>query len=289
MPINALPSDQEATANGFIGPACQRRRDVLRETLAAFDPYEFPTRFHQLAGENLRRWRTVADEKPDSTQILVIPGDWGEVTRQLTVRFGACFAALNMANAFFPGGAYGEGAPAQEENMFRRTDCHFQVGPEELGANGRTYVPEVSRLLHGIDGRVYLDAIQPRVCVRGPELRHREDLGYEWLADDDVFPFFELRAAAQDLRDGSAFDASAAQRTIGAIFDTLSDARIRHVVLGAFGCGAFQNPATEVARLFRDALRSRSDAFDVVAFAIYHAGYGPDNFTPFAQAFSRVT
>lgn len=285
MPVAELPSDAEAIADGFIGPACQRRREVLRETLDAFRNCQPPTHFHHLAARNLARWRQNQSVTPRSLQVLVVPDDWGEVARRLTTSHGACVAVLNMCNAYFPGGAYGEGASAQEENMFRRTACHFQVHETELNADGRTYTPAVSHLVQGVDGRVYLDSTHPRVCIRGPELRRRDDLGYQWLKEDEVFPFFELRAAAQDLRDGSLFDPSVALRTITAIFDTLASARVRHVVLGALGCGAFENPTAEVAHLFHRALHARAHDFDVVAFAIYQSGYGPDNYTPFAEAF----
>lgn len=142
-----------------------------------------------------------------------------------------------MANPHVPGGGYIEGAIAQEENMFRRTDCHFRVGPDEYDAELDRYRPEMTRLLTARDGKVYLDTDNPRVCIRGPEDRSRTDLGYEWLADDDIFPFYELRAAAQDLRDGSAFDAENARRRIAAQLDTLCAHGVRNAVLGAFGVG----------------------------------------------------
>lgn len=139
-----------------------------------------------------------------------------------------------------------------------------------------------------MDGKVYLDARQPRVCVRGPELRDRPDLGYAWLAADEIFPFWELRAAAQDLRDGSRFDETRARRTIDAIFATLAAAGIRHAVLGVLGCGAFENPPERVARLFREVLPRWAAAFDMVAFAIHHPDYAPDNFTPFGAALADL-
>jgi len=109
---------------------------------------------------------------------------------------------------------------------------------------------------------------------------------YAWLADDEVFPFFELRAAAEDLRDGRAFDGVEMRKRIAAQLDTLRAHDVRHAVLGAFGCGAFRNPAHEVAAIYRDELSARAGAFDVIAFAIFSAGYGPDNYTPFAAVFA---
>mmetsp|Transcript_32934 Transcript_32934/g.49718 ORF Transcript_32934/g.49718 Transcript_32934/m.49718 type:complete len:96 (-) Transcript_32934:67-354(-) len=63
------------------------------------------------------------------------------------------------------------------------------------------------------------------------------------------------------------------------------DAGVRHVILSAFGCGAFRNPADDVAVLYREEIEKRATHFDVVVFAIFHAGYGPDNFTPFQKVF----
>ena len=41
----------------------------------------------------------------------------------------------------------------------------------------------------------------------------------------------------------------------------------------------------QVAVAYRDELTKRAAHFDVIAFAIFHAGYGPNNFQPFADAF----
>lgn len=266
----------------FADAASARRRAVLRETIAALQQ---PNRYHACAAENLARWRAARTSAP-SPSVRVLPGDWGEVTQTMTRTWGECFAVLNMANAYSPGGAYTEGAIAQEENMFRRSDCHFRIDAEEYDEARDRYRPEATRLLSAKDGRVYLDVTRPRVCIRGAEDRTRDDLGYGWLADDEVFPFFELRAAAEDLRDGRAFDAVEMRKRIAAQLDTLRAHDVRHAVLGAFGCGAFRNPAHEVAAIYRDELAARAGAFDVIAFAIFSAGYGPDNYTPFARAFA---
>ncbi len=197
-----LISEQESSQR-WSGAELARRRAVLRETIAAFDQSDPPDRYHRLAKRNLDRWRAESDVPESGLRVDVLPGDWGEVTRTLTNTHGVCFAVLNLANAYVPGGAYVEGAVAQEENMFRRTDCHFRICEDQYDVQSDRYLPEMTRLLSGEDGVVYLDTQRPRVCIRGPEDRSRTDLGYPWLPADQVFPFFELRAAAQDLRDGS--------------------------------------------------------------------------------------
>lgn len=260
---------------------------MLRETIAAFEQSDPPDRYYLLAKQNLERWGVSRGTPKSRLRVDVIQGDWGDVTHSLTRSHGVCFAVLNMANAYVPGGAYVEGAAAQEENMFRRTDCHFRIGTEEYDRQRDRYHPEMTRLLSAQDGRVYLDARRRRVCIRGSEDRSSADLGYPWLSADQVFPFFELRAAAQDLRDGAEFDPGDARKRISAQLDTLRDHQIRHVVLGAFGCGAFRNPSDRVAGIYREEIAARSEDFAVIAFAIFPAGYGPDNFTPFARVFGR--
>ena len=56
-------------------------------------------------------------------------------------------------------------------------------------------------------------------------------------------------------------------------------------MLSAFGCGAFLNPAARVAAIYREELSKRATRFDVIAFAIFNAGYGPNNFEPFRVVF----
>ena len=282
-----LCSDAEAARRGFADRPAALRRQVLRETIAAFEAARPRDHFARAAERNLARWRHDSHTSVQGMQIKVIAGDWGNVTQDLTRTHGQCFAVLNMANAYVPGGAYVEGAIAQEENMFRRTDCHFHVGPDEFDAGRDRYRLAMTRLLSAAEGRVYLDTNHPRICIRGAEDRSAADLGYPWLAAEDVFPFYELRAAAQDLRGGSTFDVQEARRRIAAQLATLRAGGIRHAVLGAFGCGAFRNPAALVAQIYQEELLARPGDFDLIAFAIFASGYGPDNYAPFAAVFNR--
>lgn len=279
-------SDIDAMYRGFVGWECTRRREVLQETIAAFQQADPPDQYHRAAIRNLQRWRASREEPDHALRLEVLPGDWGEVTRRLTRQYGECFAVLNMANSFVPGGAYVEGAAAQEENMFRRTDCHFRITDSLFDRDSERYTPEMTRLLTAGDGFVYLDVAQPRVCIRGAEDRGLDDLGYPWLTAAQVFPFYELRAAACDLRDGSPFDPDEMRKRIAAQFATLARHGIRHAVLSAFGCGAFGNPAQEVAQIYREEIANRSDDFSMIAFAIISAGYGPDNYRLFAEVFA---
>lgn len=278
--------DDSVIAQRYSHPENALRRRVLRETIERFRACPEGDRYQSRAQRNLARWKSQSTSQEQPTQILVLPGDWGEVTHGLTKRYGTCFAVLNMANAYVPGGAYVEGAIAQEENMYRRSDCHFYISPPHYDAERDRYTPEATRLLSAEDGVVYLDVEHPRVCIRGPEDRSALDLGYPWLDEEEIFPFYELKAAAQDLREGDLFDPAKARRQIRAQLATLKAAQQRHVVFGAFGCGAFRNPAKQVARIYREQIAEFRHDFEVIAFAVFNAGYGPDNFTPFYAEFN---
>ena len=103
------------------------RQRILLQTLERIE--QDGTRCHALAEANVRRWfaeRQATSTPPSSScEVRVLPGDWGQVVLDLTREYGKCFAALNMANAYGPGGGYAQGMVAQEENMFRRLQNSF--------------------------------------------------------------------------------------------------------------------------------------------------------------------
>ena len=259
----------------------KRRREVLEETITSIKLNS--SFFYQKALDNLEKWKMLSSNgysESDKALVEVFEGDWGEVTKLLTKKYGQCFAVLNMANAYVPGGGYLQGLIAQEENMFRRTDCHFSINKNELDSKGY-YKKDMVDLINGVNGSVYLDTEKYRICIRGQEFREREDLGYDWLSQDEIFPFYEMRSAALDLRSGTNFFEDECIKRITAQFNTLKKSSIKHVVLGAHGCGAFLNPSEKVAELYKKVISEFYNDFHVIAFAIFNAGYGPGNYSIF--------
>jgi putative heme iron utilization protein len=271
---------------GRSGHEPERRREVLIETLLAQGTPSSRAEYHEIAQNNSKIWSRSA-KKNTERKFPVICGDWGDTTLQLSRSHGRTFAVLNMANAYVAGGGYTEGMPAQEENMFRRTDCHFGVDEKEFDQQTDRYKPQITDLINAVNGEVLLDVKQPRVCIRGPENREKTDMGYAWLSREDIFEFYELRSAAVDLRGGLQFSIEECMKRINAQLDTLTRNGIRHAVLSAFGCGAFLNPPDTVSQCYCDALKAREQDFDCVAFAIFYPGYGDDNYTAFKQVFER--
>eukprot|EP00928_Gymnodinium_smaydae_P090179 TRINITY_DN7401_c0_g1_i1.p1 TRINITY_DN7401_c0_g1~~TRINITY_DN7401_c0_g1_i1.p1 ORF type:complete len:435 (+),score=54.20 TRINITY_DN7401_c0_g1_i1:180-1484(+) len=274
---------------------CVQHQKVLLETLEALKTPALRARYLDVALQNRERWRRKR-LVPSKLTVVMHNGDWGDVTLKLTQQYGTVFAVLNAASAYCPGGGVGymEGGHGQEEDMFRRTDCHFSIKRSDCDMlwlpdlhisssvvktemGDWSYKRQMQELLIASNGVVYLDTKTPRVCIRGPPAADGTHLGYEFLPSDKTFPFYELRAAPQDLREcvpvGSTawrahFDPEAARHRIRAQLETLRRRGIRHAVLGPFGCGEHRQPAFQVAELYKEALREFCAHFDVVAFAV---------------------
>ena len=159
-------------------------------------------------------------------------------------------------------------------------------------------------------GSVYFEPEYPRVCIRGRETKQIDMHGYSSVGGyddydgDDIFPFYELRSAACHAKffcgavqedfpwEGPPVCARSImarlhnKRAIRAQLDTLMENNIRHVVLGAFGCGAFSGDAHEIANIYRTEIEERRGSFDVVAFAIYdNTDYRDGNLPIFRAVF----
>lgn len=269
-------------------PKRKRRVQVLHETLDMWKQNH--TRMRELATSNLQRWSQTSQHKePSQMKLIVVQGDTLDVVGICTKGYGTMFACINMANSVYPGGGYTLGCAAQEENIARRTQLHFRFN-KTVVKDDECYTPEMQDLISGKHGEVYLSE-KPLICMRGKEIFEHDDLGYEHLSDNDIFPFLELRTAALDLRRKRRIDWEAVRENMAARIDaqlkTLQERGIRHIVLSAFGCGAFGNDPTMVAKLYRKALLKYELSFSVVVFAIYFAGHGENNYEIFEQVLKR--
>ena len=83
------------------------------------------------------------------------------------------------------------------------------------------------------------------------------------------------------------FNESEARKRIAAQLDTLRLTGIRYAVLGAFGCGAFQNPPDEVARIYKEEIEKGADDFALIAFAIFSSGNRSENYRIFKRVFEK--
>jgi len=191
-----------------------------------------------------------------------------KTVKHFTKKNGAIYALLNMANKEFIGSHYETGYIDQEETIWNRTSCHFSVKNSDRKQDDFTkYNEELSQLIDCNDSiksdEVYLDMNWPRTCIL------KSDKTY--LSQENYFPFWELRSAAQQLVDDKDYTDKEHQITykkINAQFNTLKKNGVKHVVLGAFGCGKFNNYAPAVAQIYRNLIIKYHKYFKHIVFAI---------------------
>lgn len=205
------------------------------------------------------------------TRVLVSHCDTLEAAHFLSME-GHVPAILNMANGEVPGGGVRYGAAAQEEELFRRTTLAASLYRYSgLGAlygmgqdtSGVQYpIPENG-------GGIYSAGV---TVFRGPEAS-----GYAFLAQPYEVAVISVPAICcpevLDLEDGpslSAPDEALTREKMRSILRIAAAHLHSDLVLGALGCGAFANPASHIAKLFRDVLAEEefSGAFRFVVFAI---------------------
>lgn len=189
-------------------------------------------------------------------------------------------AALNFASARNPGGGYRNGALAQEETLARSS------GLVPTLEQSWTYYDQNRKQ----ESLLYTDhAIwSPRV----PFFADDEGtlLPEPYLADIITMPAPNagaMRAESDLLSVIPTF-----QRRIRWILALAITKQVRHLVLGAWGCGAFGNQPDLVARLFREALHPDQPwrrGLDSVTFAIIDHSKRRASLAAFESAFSEVT
>ncbi|MEV4429829.1 TIGR02452 family protein [Streptomyces sp. NPDC053792] len=187
-------------------------------------------------------------------------------------------AVLNFASARNPGGGYLNGAQAQEEALCRSSALHATL----LRAPDYYAHHRAER-----DDALYTDRVihSPRVPV------FRDDRG-ALLAEPFTVGFLTSPAPnAGVVRRNTpelagrlpAALASRAER----VLETAAAAGYRRLVLGAWGCGVFQNDPAEVAGAFKALLTGEgrfAGHFEEVVFAVLDRASG----TPTLAAFRRV-
>ena len=60
------------------------------------------------------------------------------------------------------------------------------------------------------------------------------------------------------------------------------------VILGAFGCGAFQNPPMVVADGIYNAVKKHLEGFETIEFAVYCSSRDTENFDAFNRRFRAI-
>lgn len=189
-------------------------------------------------------------------------------------------AALNFASARNPGGGYRNGALAQEETLARSS------GLVPTLEQSWTYYDQNRKQ----ESLLYTDhAIwSPRIPFFADD--EGKLLPEPYLADIITMP--APNAGAMRTESDLLGVIPTFQRRIRWILALAITKQVRHLVLGAWGCGAFGNQPDLVARLFREALHPDQPwrrGLDSVTFAIIDHSKRRASLAAFESAFSEVT
>jgi uncharacterized protein (TIGR02452 family) len=253
---------------------------------------------NNLSTENTEYF-TAPDKLKDNgeykTEYSVINADCLE-TAEILVKAGLNPCVLNLASRQNPGGGVRNGAGAQEENLFRRTNLFlslYQFAPyaDEYGIKkheksypldrdtGGIYSGDIT-VFRGSEKNGYCLLKKPFIvsfvtvpAIRSPELIERN--GKLYIADNLVEP---------------------AKEKIRTIFRITGKYKHDSLVLGAFGCGAFANPPNHIAELFKEVFLEKEfiNRFKFIVFSIYedhnsNKHHNPNgNVLPFLEVFDNV-
>ena len=202
----------------------------------------------------------------------------------------AKIAVMNFANAFHPGGGVTKGSSAQEESLCRTSTLYPLLYRVTLRDSYYKHHHDVNTP-KATDSLIYTEGVV--ICKTDESLPKRMD-PQDWVTVDVI------TIAAPDLRSKSNVHAPLVgsgtymnnaelfgyhvKRAIHMLTCAASK-KADILVLGAFGCGAFQNDPNVVARAYKTALQEFPKVFDKIEFAVYCPPGGSENYRVFRECF----
>ena len=226
------------------------------------------------------------------TKFSVIEADCLE-TAELLLKAGFSPCVLNMASRQKPGGGVLNGAGAQEENIFRRSNLFASLYQFSDNAAQYGFVKNVKQYpLDQNYGGIY----SKNVTV----FRSSESSGYALLNSPFQCSIVSVSAINRPELENANSNLRIARHLIEPTKEkmrTILRIAGKHghdaLVLGALGCGAFCNPPEHIAMIFKEVFAEKEfyGRFDLIVFAIIsdhnnNRTHNPNgNFEPFRKIF----
>ena len=204
---------------------------------------------------------------------------------------GSKIAVMNFANAFHAGGGVVKGASAQEECLCRTSTLYPLIYRKSLYNSFYKYhkdknTPKAS------DSLIYTEGVV--ICKTDEDLPKRMDKK-DWVTVDVITiaapdlrkssnKYFGLVNGGGNMNDAELFGYHV-KRAIH-MFTVAAAKGADVLVLGAFGCGAFQNNPEVVARAYKVAIQEFPKVFKKIEFAVYCPPGSSVNYDVFSKTFS---
>ena len=176
---------------------------------------------------------------------------------------------LNFASATNPGGGVTRGSTAQEECLCRCSTLYANLTEEKLWKPFYEAHRTKNNPLYNDDCIYTPDVIVFKTDTREPELMHPED--WWWVnvitcAAPNLRPSRDGRFQTQ-ISDDRLFDLHV--KRMRRILNIAASKGNQVVILGAYGCGAFQNPPDIVASAMKKVVEEYLYHFRYIEFAVF--------------------
>jgi uncharacterized protein (TIGR02452 family) len=182
------------------------------------------------------------------------------------IKAGRRVLILNMANAYKPGGGFATGAKAQEEDLFRSMDLYTTLTPD-------------------------LYPMQYNQIIYTPKAHIIKDANYETLEQPVEVGVVSVAAFDNPHVDNygmlSEYIHEMTSEKIRMIYHLGLVQKYDCLILGALGCGAFNNPPHEIAGMFCDITEDYVQRYEKIVFPIKCDEYNA-NCDIFQSAFLEV-
>lgn len=195
---------------------------------------------------------------------------------------------LNFANPYIPGGGVRRGARAQEEDLCRRSSLLLSLETEEAKKYYSYNRKHTIKDEYGNDYGTNSMILTPFVEVI-KDKHNKDNVEYARLA--------VLTVAAPIIRDKwkvSEVYLDLMYQRISSMLYCAAAYGYTHLVLGAWGCGAFGNDPEEVVDLFRDVIanfryngKNVHQLFETISFAVPYNEKRPGNHLAFKAVFGE--
>ncbi len=232
----------------------------------------------------------VFDSSKTRDMIISVSGDrsYQAAMRLCKENPEAKIAVMNFANAFHAGGGVTKGSSAQEESLCRTSTLYPLLYRRTLRDSFYKHHYDL-KTAKATDSLVYTEGVI--ICKTDEDLPKRMPQE-EWVTVDVI------TIAAPDLRDKSNIhaplvnggtymnDAELFGYHVKRAIHMLTCAAAKKadiLVLGAFGCGAFQNDPEVVAKAYKTALKVFPKVFQQIEFAVYCPPGGSKNYNMFKK------
>jgi uncharacterized protein (TIGR02452 family) len=252
--------------------------DIAKETQQSVDQSKLwtPEDFAEISAvvEN-----TLAQVKY-STEIEVANCTVLEATQAWSKNYGEV-GCLNFASAKNPGGGFLNGAQAQEESLARASGLYpTQIknsGMYSFNKNKHTYLYS--------DYMIY----SPQVVFIKNDMD--ELLAQPYRATILTSPAVNLGAIKNNKPSEMDLVEQTMQRRIDRVLSLFVYHQQEYIILGAWGCGVFQNDPAQVAKWFYEALGKNgkfATAFKKILFAVHDRSKDGSKLNAFKQQFEGV-